>query len=106
MVGELIALNRLWRVGSVTVIIRFSLDKRDALLVVHDMQRLALQGHRDPISAVFAVDFKAPYVHTFVFTGRRLPSSGLSLGYFADALTGGVVNVVRHFGCATVVDYL
>ena len=69
------------------------LDQRDALLVVHDVQRLALQLDRVAIVLILAIDLEAAQVDALFHTRGRLPGGGLALGHLAHALPAGVVDV-------------
>ena len=67
------------------------------MLVVEDVQRLALQGDRGA-GAVLAVDLEGAEVDPLGFARRRTPAGGGMLGDLADTLPGRVVDVVRGPG--------
>src|SRR5262245_36460467 len=97
VVAELVALNRRRYIDWIAAFGSLRFDQRDALLVVHYMQRLALQRHSRTVAVVFAIDLKAADVDAFVVSRavRRLD-------HFAHALATGVVNIVSDSSASQV----
>ena len=69
-------------------------DRGNALGVVVDMQSLALQVDGCAVALILAIDFESVDINTFRLPLRRHAFGGGVVGDFADALPGGVVEVV------------
>ncbi len=97
MIGKLIAQRRRWR-GKKPAADGRCLDQRDALNVIHDMQRFT--GARDGAGGiVFPVEFEATQIKPLVL-GRAI----LPLGDLAHALATGIVDIVGRFRRAAASD--
>ena len=81
------------------------LDQGYTVLVVEDVQRLALQGDRG-VGPVLAVDLEGAEVDPLGFPRRGAPAGEFAVGHLADALPGRVIDVVRGLGHPAALDCL
>src|SRR6266566_5007839 len=86
MIAELIP-NQLS--SRTAVALRTHFNKRDPLLVVHDVQRFALQRDRASRAVVLAVHLEATQIRPLLRDGPVLP-----LGDLSHALAAGVIYVI------------
>src|SRR5258708_18135362 len=106
VVAELVASDLSRRVVAAQ---RARLDQGDALLVVHDVERFALQGGGDRAagtSTIHAVDLEAAQVDALFGERWGLSWSSIAFSDFAHALAACVVDVVGGLRRPTVGDSL
>src|SRR5882672_1798511 len=95
MIAELIAHNRNRSVDQNAVLGCLRLGERNAALIIHDVQRLALKSNRHTVPAVFTIDLETAKVDAFALAGTILP-----LGYLSRSLPRCVINVISSLRCA------